>query len=56
VIIALLVFVASLTLVPEESWWQQSTLVPHFERLVGWLLDLLPETFQERLRDLQSQA
>ncbi|TVP93006.1 MAG: CvpA family protein [Thioalkalivibrio sp.] len=55
-IVALLVFVASLTLVPEESWWQESRLVPEFERFVGWVLSQLPETIQERLRDLADEV
>ena len=55
-IVALLVFVASLTLVPEESWWQESRLVPEFERLVGWVVNQLPETIQERLRDLPDEV
>ncbi|AGA32898.1 Colicin V production protein [Thioalkalivibrio nitratireducens DSM 14787] len=55
-IVALLVFLASLTLVPEEPWWQQSRLVPEFERLVAWLVDLLPEGIQERLRDLDTEV
>jgi len=55
-IVALLVFVASLTLIPEEPWWQESRLVPEFERIVGWVLDLLPEGIQERLRDLPDEV
>lgn len=51
-IVVLLVFLASLTLVPEESWWQESRLAPEFERIVAWVLDVLPETIQERLRGL----
>ena len=54
-IVALLVFLASLTLAPEETWWQESRLVPEFERIVGWLLDQLPETLRERLRDLPEE-
>lgn len=55
-IIALLVFLASLTLIPEESWWQESRLVPQFERVVGWVFSQLPDTLQERLRDLQEEV
>jgi membrane protein required for colicin V production len=54
-IVALLVFLASLTLAPEETWWQESRLVPEFERIVGWLLDQLPETLRERLRDVPEE-
>jgi membrane protein required for colicin V production len=55
-IVALLVFLAALTLVPEEPWWQESRLVPEFERIVAWVLDLLPEGIQERLRGLYDEA
>jgi membrane protein required for colicin V production len=51
-IVALLVFVASLTLMVEEPWWQESRLVPEFERIVGWVLEQVPESLLERLRDL----
>ncbi len=54
-IVALLVFLASLTLVPEESWWQESRLVPEFERIVGWVLDQVPESIQERLRGVPEE-
>ena len=55
-IVALLVFVASLTMLPEEPWWQESRLIPEFERIVAWVLDLLPEGIQERLRDLPDEV
>jgi len=54
-IVALLVFLASLTLVPEESWWRESRLVPEFERIVGWVLDQVPESIQDRLRGLPEE-
>lgn len=55
-IVALLVFLAALTLFPEEPWWQESRLVPEFERIVGWMLELLPEELEERLRNLPDEA
>lgn len=55
-IVAVLVFVASLTLVPEEAWWQESRLVPEFERIVDWVLNLLPESIQAHLRGLPEEV
>lgn len=55
-IVVLLVFLASLTLIPQESWWQESRLVPEFERAVAWILDLLPEGLQERLRGVSDEV
>lgn len=55
-IVAVLVFVASLTLVPDESWWQESRLVPEFERIVDWVLNLLPESIQAHLRGLPEEV
>ncbi|MCA1790901.1 MAG: CvpA family protein [Thioalkalivibrio sp.] len=55
-IVALLVFIASLTLIPDEPWWQESRLVPEFERIMAWVLDLLPDGIQERLRALPDEV
>ncbi|WP_019022227.1 MULTISPECIES: CvpA family protein [unclassified Thioalkalivibrio] len=54
VLVAMLVFLASLTLMPEEGWWERSMLIPHFERVVDWMLGLLPEDWQEQLEGLLS--
>ncbi|WP_018873576.1 CvpA family protein [Thioalkalivibrio sp. ALJ16] len=51
-LVAVLVFLASLTLMPEEAWWENSRLIPEFERLVDWLIAQLPEGWQEQIRDL----
>ncbi len=55
-LVAVLVFLAWLTPLTEEGWWEQSRLVPEFERLVNWLLDQLPQSLQERLRELPAEA
>ena len=54
VLVAMLVFLASLTLMPDESWWDRSMLIPHFERILDWMLGLLPEDWQAHLDDLLS--
>lgn len=55
-LVAVLVFLAWLTPLTGEPWWEQSRLVPEFERLVNWLLEQLPQSLQERLRELPAEA
>lgn len=55
-IVAVLVFVASLTLFSQESWWQESAMVPHFERVVDRFIGMLPEPLQERLQGLNAET
>ncbi len=55
-LVAVLVFGAMFTLMPEESWWQQSLLIPEFERLVDWLVGLLPEGWREQIDELLSPS
>ena len=44
IILALLFVVAVNTLpVEEENWWQESAVIPHVEKTVGWLRALLPD-------------
>ncbi|MCG6967453.1 MAG: CvpA family protein [Chromatiaceae bacterium] len=49
-LVAVLVLLAGLTPLPEESWWLDSSLVGYFEELAFWLRDLLPPEFAERFR------
>jgi membrane protein required for colicin V production len=42
VLIAILVLLAGLTPLPNDPWWQQSLLIPHFQELAVWLQSLLP--------------
>lgn len=42
VLVAVLVFLAGLTPLPSDTWWQESQLIRHFQRLAFWLLSLLP--------------
>ncbi|SEQ06714.1 membrane protein required for colicin V production [Ectothiorhodospira magna] len=41
-IVAVVVLLMGLTVIPQEPWWQDSLLLPHFERMALWLRDLLP--------------
>ncbi|WP_018861466.1 MULTISPECIES: CvpA family protein [unclassified Thioalkalivibrio] len=52
VLVAVLVFAASLTLMPEEGWWENSRLIPEFERLVEWMVAQLPDSWQEQIGSL----
>ena len=42
IIAAILVMLAGLTPMPRDPWWQQSTLLPHFQRVAEQLQTLLP--------------
>ena len=46
-IVTLLVLVAGTTPMPNDSWWQNSLLIEHFENLAIWLRDLLPADLAE---------
>lgn len=38
-----LILLARITPLPQESWWRESALIPHFERLADWTARQLPE-------------
>ncbi|WP_018952804.1 CvpA family protein [Thioalkalivibrio sulfidiphilus] len=42
-VVAVLVLLAALTVLPQEPWWSDSLLLPHFERLAIWLRGFLSE-------------
>lgn len=50
IIIAVAVLVARFTAIPQDPWWQQSSLLPHFERLADEAVTLLPDDIQELLQ------
>jgi membrane protein required for colicin V production len=52
VVVALLVFLASLTPVTEDPWWSQSQLLPRFELLADAMLDLIPPEVTQRIRSI----
>lgn len=43
IIIAMAVLVARFTPIPEDSWWQESLMLPYFERLAEHGVTFLPE-------------
>jgi len=42
IVISLLVMLAGLTPLPEDSWWKESVLIPPFQTLAIWLRDHVP--------------
>jgi membrane protein required for colicin V production len=42
VVVAVLVMLAGLTPLPEDSWWKKSKLIPPFQSLAVWLRDKVP--------------
>jgi len=47
-LIAVAVLIAGLTPLPEDPWWQESSLVSYFEETAIWLRELLPDDVAER--------
>ncbi len=47
-IITLMVLLFGLTPMPNESWWQDSTMVPYFTNLASWLSEMLPQDLASR--------
>ena len=52
VLVAMLVFLAALTPIPDETWWQQSQLIGHFQGLAEWILSLIPPELQTKLQSI----
>ena len=46
-IIAIMVTIAGLTMLPSGFWWQQSRLLPTFERLTYQGIQVLPQQYRE---------
>lgn len=42
VVVAIIIMLAGLTPLPEDSWWDESTLIPPFQSLAVWLRDHIP--------------
>ncbi len=49
-IVTVLVLAAGTTLVPQDPWWRESTLLRHFERLAVEVRGLLPEPVSGLIR------
>lgn len=42
VVVAIIIMLAGLTPLPEDSWWKESVLIPPFQSLAIWLHDHIP--------------
>ncbi len=49
-VVAVLVLLAGLTPLPDDPWWRESALLPHFVRLALWLRELLPPEVASSIR------
>jgi membrane protein required for colicin V production len=52
VVVALLVFLASLTPLVQDPWWTQSELLPTFQLLADAMLDLVPPEVTQRIKSI----
>jgi membrane protein required for colicin V production len=50
VLIAMAVFLATLTPMPEEDWWKESRSLGEFQSLADWMLSLVPAEVQAQLK------
>jgi membrane protein required for colicin V production len=52
VVVAMAVFLAALTPMPDDPWWQESQLIGRFEGVAEWLLAMVPEDVQAKVKSL----
>lgn len=52
VLVALMVYLAALTPMLEDPWWNESHLIGHFQTLADRLLDLIPPEIQAKIKSL----
>jgi membrane protein required for colicin V production len=43
VVVAILILLAGLTPFPQDPWWTESRLIPHFQEMAVWLKGYLPD-------------
>lgn len=48
-LVAMAVYLASLTPMPEEAWWKDSQTIGQFRAMADWVLGLVPPQLQEQL-------
>lgn len=49
-VITVLVLMAGLTPLPQDPWWAQSPLLPHFQNAAIWMRDFLPPELAEHIQ------
>ena len=52
VLVALVVFLASLTPMTEDPWWDESQLLDQFKILADWMLEQVPPDVTDRIKGL----
>lgn len=50
VIVAVLVMLAGLTGLPQDTWWNESTLLKHFQDMALWLRSFLPADIAQHIQ------
>lgn len=50
-IVLVAVIIARFTPFPNDPWWQESELLPHFERTAIWAVSQFPESLQSQIPD-----
>lgn len=51
-LVAILVYLASLTPMPEDPWWKESRLIGHFQTLADRILAMIPPELEAKLKSL----
>lgn len=52
VIVAMVVFLAALTPMPDDPWWKESSSIGRFQSVANWLVSLVPEELRARIKEL----
>ena len=55
-LIAIAVMLAGVTPFPQDPWWQESRLIPHFEEIAEWGKAYLPQDIAEYIQFEESAA
>lgn len=50
VVAAMAVFLAALTPLPDEPWWNESRAIGELEQVADWMLSLVPPEIQARIK------
>jgi len=49
-IVGVLILLAGFTLVPQDPWWKDSLLIPHFQQIAVWMQGFLPPHIAQKLQ------
>lgn len=55
-LIGVLILAAEMTAIPEDSWWQESQMIPQFESLVVWMRSILPKELEQLEKNPEAAA